>query len=576
MAEFRVWAPKARVADVEIGGKARTMTQRDGGWWVLDLPEVGPGTDYAFRVDGSEPLPDPRSPRQPRGVHGPSRTVDHGSFKWTDREWRGVHLPSAVLYELHVGTFSPEGTFEGAIKRLDHLVELGVTTVELLPVAQFPGERNWGYDGVLLFSPHESYGGPNGFKRFVDACHKRGLGVVLDVVYNHLGPEGNHLGRFGPYFTGFYATPWGQAVNFDQRGSHEVRRFVIDNALQWLRDYHVDGLRIDAVHSIVDTSAVHVLEELAVEVEELAAEVGRPLWLIAESDLNDPRVIRGREVGGFGIDAQWSDDFHHALHAVLTGETNGYYEDFGSLDDLADALEEAWVYAGRYSPHRDRIHGRPHGGLPGWKFLAYLQNHDQVGNRAIGDRIHHTVALGRVKVGAALYLLSPFVPMLFQGEEWATSAPFQYFTSHEDSELGRAVAQGRRSEFASFGWKAEDVPDPQDPATFERSKLPWKELKRQPHAEVLEWYRSLIALRRATPDLSDGRLDLVRVRADESAGTLVVERGLITIAANLGVDEQKVDVADRGTTPLLVSDPAIETGPRGVTLPPDSVAVLGP
>jgi maltooligosyltrehalose trehalohydrolase len=573
---FEVWAPKARSVDVDVAGRSRAMTAVAGGWWTIDVADVRADTDYAFRLDEGEPLPDPRSPWQPAGVHGPSRGVDHGAFRWRDREWRGMHLPSAVLYELHIGTFSGDGTFDSAIKHLDHLVDLGITAVELLPVAEFSGERNWGYDGVDLFAPHHAYGGPAGFKRFVDACHTRGLGVVLDVVYNHLGPEGNYLSRFGPYFTDFYVTPWGQAVNCDQRGSHEVRRFVIDNALMWLRDYHVDGLRLDAIHAIVDTSAVHILEQLSCEVEELAAEVGRPLHLIAESDLNDPRVIRGRDVGGHGLDAQWSDDLHHALHALLTGEKNGYYEDFGSLDDVADALEEAWIYAGRYSRHRDRVHGRPHGGMPGWKFLVYLQNHDQVGNRAVGDRISHGIPLPRVKVGAALYLLSAFVPMVFQGEEWAASSPFQYFTGHEDRELGRAVAQGRRSEFASFGWTADEVPDPQDPATFERSKLQWKELRRTPHAEHLDWYRALIRLRRATPDLADGRLDLVKVTADDDACTLVVERGLITIVANLGGAEAKVEIPGRGTTALLVSDGDIEVGPRGVTLPPDSVAVLGP
>jgi maltooligosyltrehalose trehalohydrolase len=574
--ELRVWAPKARTLDLDVGGRARPMDERHGGWWVIDDDELTPGTDYALRIDGTDPVPDPRSPWQPSGVHGPSRVVDHASFAWTDRDWRGMHLPSAVLYELHVGTFSPEGTFDGAIARLDHLVDLGVTAVELLPVAEFSGDRNWGYDGVDLYAPHHAYGGPDGLKRLVAACHGRGLGVILDVVYNHLGPEGNHLGRFGPYFTDFYATPWGQAVNYDQRGSLEVRRFVIDNALQWLRDYHVDGLRLDAVHAIIDTSAIHVLEELAFEVEELAAEVGRPLHLIAESDLNDPRVIRGRELGGWGHDAQWSDDLHHALHAVLTGETNGYYEDFGSLDDVADALEEAWIYAGRYSAHRDRVHGRPHGGMPGWRFLAYLQNHDQVGNRAIGDRISDSISHDRVRVGAALYLLSAFVPMIFQGEEWAASSPFQYFTGHEDRELGRAVAQGRRSEFASFGWDPAEVPDPQDAATFERSKLRWDERSSSPHAEMLEWYRSLVRLRRSTPDLADGRLDLVRVTADDDACTLVVERGEITIAANLGTEEQKLDLGDRATTVLLASTDAIHADPRAVTLPPDAVAVLGP
>jgi maltooligosyltrehalose trehalohydrolase len=572
---FRVWAPRARSVEIHVNGRSRAMEWGEGGWWAIDVPDAQHGTEYAYRIDGGEPLPDPRSPWQPVGVHGASAVVDHERFDWSDRGWRGMHLPSAVLYELHVGTFSPEGTFDGAIDRLDHLVDLGVTAVEVCPVAAFSGDRNWGYDGVDLYAVHHGYGGPDGFKRFVDACHARGLGVVLDVVYNHFGPEGNYVGRFGPYFTDFYATPWGSAVNYDKAGSDEVRRFVIDNALQWLRDYHCDGLRLDAVHAIIDTGAVHVLEQLACEVQELAAEVGRPLWLIAESDLNDPRVLRGRDVGGYAIDAQWSDDFHHALHAVLTGEQNGYYEDFGSLDDLAEALESAWVYAGRYSPHRDRVHGRPHGGMPGWRFLGYLQNHDQVGNRATGDRISASVPVPRLKVGAALYLLSAFVPMVFQGEEWAASTPFQYFTGHEDRELGRMVAQGRRSEFASFGWKAEDVPDPQDRATFERSVLRWSEAESGAHAEVLDWYRSLIALRRSTPDLSDGRLDLVRVQADDSNGTLVMRRSSIVVACNLGAEEQKCDVGGGSTATVLLSsgDVALEDG-GSVRLGPDSVAVL--
>jgi maltooligosyltrehalose trehalohydrolase len=574
--ELRLWAPKARDVELDTAGRKRAMTQVSGGWWTIDAADVEPGTDYAFRVDGGDPLPDPRSPWQPAGVHGPSRVVDHGAFDWTDADWPGIHLPSAVFYELHIGTFTPEGTFDAASARLDHLVELGVRAVEVLPIGEFAGDRNWGYDGVDLFAPHHAYGGPDGFKRFVDACHARRLGVVLDVVYNHLGPEGNHLGRFGPYFTDFYATPWGQAVNYDRRGSHEVRRFVIDNALQWLRDYHVDALRLDAVHAIIDTSAIHVLEQMAMEVAELASEVGRPLHLIAESDLNDPRVIRAGEVGGWGLDAQWSDDLHHALHAVLTNETNGYYEDFGSLDDVATALEEAWVYAARYSAHRDRVHGRPHGGMPGWRFLAYLQNHDQVGNRAVGDRLTHSISIERMKVGAAIYLLSAFVPMIFQGEEWAASSPFQYFTGHEDRELGRAVAQGRRSEFASFGWRADDVPDPQDVATFERSKLQWDELDASPHREMLDWYRALIRLRRTTPDLADGRLDVVRARADDGNGTLVVTRGPITLAANLGREEQKVEVGDHASTTLLVSAPTVEVGDGVVSLPPDTVVVLGP
>ena len=577
MTTFRVWAPRADSVELDCGDRPVPMLETDQGWWELELPEVGPGTDYAFRLDGSEPLPDPRSPFQPFGVHGPSRIVDHAAFAWGDEGWRGFHLPSALLYELHVGTFSPEGTFDGVVDRLDHLVDLGVTAVEILPVAEFPGSRNWGYDGVDLYAPHHDYGGPDGLKRLVDACHARGLGVVLDVVYNHLGPEGNYLERFGPYFTSFYATPWGQAVNFDQRGSDEVRRFVIDNAVGWLRDYHVDALRIDAVHAIVDTSAVHILEQLATEVAGLAATENRPLWLIAESDLNDPRVVRPPAVGGYGMDAQWSDDFHHALHTVLTGEQEGYYADFGDLSELATALTDVWVYAGRWAPSRGRTHGRPPTGLPGWAFLGYLQNHDQVGNRALGDRIGAKLSTGRLKVAAALYLTAPFVPMVFQGEEWASATPFQYFTSHEDRELGRLVRQGRRSEFAAFGWSAEDVPDPQERSTFERSRLDWQELERSPHAEVLEWYRSLIALRRRTPGFSDGRRDVVRVRYDEQAGWLIVERGELRVAANLGHTDQKLDLGQgAGTALLLVSDDAVSLDDRFATLPPDTVVITGP
>ncbi len=577
-ASFRVWAPRAERVELDLAGRRLPMRETGRGWFEVEVAddEAEAGVDYAYRLDGAEALPDPRSPFQPQGVQGPSRLVDHASFPWTDDHWRGFHLPAAVLYELHVGTFSPEGTFDGVISELDHLVALGATAVEVLPVAEFPGTRNWGYDGVDLYAPHHGYGGPDGFKRLVDACHARGLGVVLDVVYNHVGPEGNFLDRFGPYFTSFYSTPWGQAVNYDQADSDEVRRFVIDNALGWLRDYHIDGLRLDAVHAIVDTSATHMLEQLGTEVAESGATLGRPLWLIAESDLNDPRVLRPPDCGGYGMDAQWSDDFHHALHTVLTGEDEGYYADFGSLADLATALESAWVYAGRWSTVRARSHGRAPLGIPGWAFLGYLQNHDQVGNRAVGDRLGASLSLGRLKVGAALYLTAPFVPMIFQGEEWNASTPFQYFTSHQDPELGRLVRQGRRAEFAAFGWTAEEVPDPQDQSTFDRSKLDWAEPSQPPHAEVLAWYRSLIALRRATPGFGDGRLDRVRVRYDEQARWLVVERGELRVAANLGANDHKVDLGGGAGPVLLASDDRIVVDAATATLPPDSVVICGP
>ncbi|MBW3535312.1 MAG: malto-oligosyltrehalose trehalohydrolase [Gemmatimonadetes bacterium] len=555
---------------VVVGGEDRPLARGEDGWWRPDAP-LRPGTDYAFRVDGEGPFPDPRSPWQPQGVHRPSRAVDHGAFDWSDAAWRGFHLPSAVLYELHVGTFSPEGTFEGAARRLDHLVDLGVDAVELLPVNAFPGRHGWGYDGVALWAVHEPYGGPEGLKRFVDACHARGLGVVLDVVYNHLGPSGNYLGRFGPYFTETYHTPWGSAVNFDGAGSHEVRAFVVENALAWLRDYHLDGLRLDAVHAILDTSAVHVLEEMAERVEALAGALGRPLWLMPESDLNDPRLVRGRDAGGYGLDAQWSDDLHHAVHAALTGERTGYYADFGALGDVATALRDAYVYARRFSSYRGHVHGRPAGDLPGHRFLGYLQNHDQVGNRARGERIGHLVSPGRQKVGAALVLTSPFVPMLFQGEEWAASAPFQYFTDHEEEELAEAVRGGRRREFAAFGWSPEEIPDPQDPATFERSKLDWEERGEPAHRDMLAWYRSLLALRRRIPELGDGRRDRVESAVDERAGTLVVRRGPVTVACNLG--DAPVDVAASGEL-TLASDEGVRRDGDALRLPPDTVGVL--
>jgi maltooligosyltrehalose trehalohydrolase len=530
---FRVWAPVPTRVELDLAGRVVPMTRDDRGWWSVDVPDAGPGTEYGFRLDGGDPRPDPRSPSQPEGVHGPSRVVDHDDFPWTDQSWTGAHLPSAVLYELHVGTFSDEGTFDGAIQHLEHLVELGVTAVELLPVAEFAGDRGWGYDGVDLYAPHSAAGGPDGLKRFVDAAHRQGLAVVLDVVYNHLGPEGNYLASYGPYFTDFFDTPWGDAVNYGRAQSDEVRRFALDNARMWLRDYHVDGLRLDAVHAIIDTSAVHLLEQLAAEVEELGAVVGRPLFLIAESDLNDTRLLRPREVGGYGLDAQWSDDFHHALRTTVTDERRSYYADFDGLPDLAATLERGWPHAGRWSPFRQRTHGRPYD-RPGWQLLGYAQNHDQVGNRARGDRLSQVLPLDLLQVVAALVLTAPFVPMLFQGEEWGATTPFQYFTSHTDPALGRAVSEGRRHEFEEFGWSPDEVPDPQDPATFDRSKLRWAERDGGDHAVLLRWYKALIHLRRATPDLLDGRLDRVRAQADATAGTLVVRRGAITVAAALG------------------------------------------
>jgi maltooligosyltrehalose trehalohydrolase len=551
LSEYKVWAPSAQTVELVTSGR-HTMQSGDGGWWILQDPAAAAGTDYRFSVDGGEPVSDPRSPWQPRGIDGPSRLVDHATFAWTDLGWQPPALKDGVVYEVHVGTFSPEGTFDGVRSRLDHLVSLGVTHVELMPVAEFSGERGWGYDGVNLFAPKAAYGGPEGLKRLVDDCHRRGLAVVLDVVYNHLGPIGNHLEKFGPYFTGRYCTPWGKAVNLDDAGSDEVRRFFIDNALGWLRDYHFDGLRLDAVHALFDQSAVHFLEELAGEVDRLESRLGRPLVLIAESDLNDPRIVRDTERGGYGIDAQWSDDFHHALHAFVTGERDGYYADFGSLADVARALENAFVYDGRHSPHRGRRHGRPVGDLPRTRFLGYLQNHDQVGNRARGERSSHLAEPPELRAAAALVLLSPFVPMIFHGEEWGTRSPFQYFTDHQDEELAEAVRCGRRNEFAAFGWDPEEIPDPQDEETFRRSKLAWDEISREPHRTLLEWHRKLIALRRSQPSLRDGAPP-TRVSFDEKARWLVMERGEVTVICHFGRERMAVPIDPARPREVLAS-----------------------
>ncbi|MGH9063500.1 MAG: malto-oligosyltrehalose trehalohydrolase [Acidimicrobiales bacterium] len=578
MHTFRVWAPAASSVEVALDGDRLFAMAREsaapgsgGGWWAVQVTEAGPGTDYRFSVDGGEPRPDPRSSWQPGGVDGPSRVVDHSAFPWTDGGWRGIHLPSAVVYEGHVGTFSEEGTFAGMTQHLDHLVDLGVDALELMPVAEFSGDRGWGYDGVDLFAPHHAYGGPDGLKALIDACHSRGLAVIIDVVYNHLGPAGNYLGRYGPYFTDRYATPWGQAVNLDGPGSDEVRAFLVDNALSWLSDYHADGLRLDAVHAIVDTSALHFLEELAGRVEELSALLGRSVFVVAESDLNDPRLVRSREAGGYGLDAQWSDDFHHALFAVMTGERSGYYGDFGRLSDVGRALRGAYVYDGRWSAFRGRHHGRPVGGLPGTRFVGYLEDHDQVGNRALGERTASLLGEDRVAVGLGLVLLSPFVPMLFQGEEWGAATPFLYFTDHRDPALGQAVSDGRRREFQAFGWEPDAIPDPQALSSFLASKLDWSEPRRPAGARLLSWTRSLIALRRAWPELADGRLDRVEVSLDEEAGWLTMRRGRIVVAANLGGAPVSVEVG-AGPAPAGVGSGS----PGGRGGPPDGGGSAGP
>ena len=574
MHTFSVWAPLPKTVEVQIGGKMFPMTADSSGWWTADVPSAKAGDDYGFVLDGEGPFPDPRSPSQPHGVHKLSRLVEQNQFRWTDKNWQPPPLLSALFYELHIGTFTPAGTFLSTIEKVDHLVALGVTHVELMPVVEFSGGRGWGYDGVDLFSPHHAYGAPDDLKKLVDACHARGLAVMLDVVYNHPGPSGNYLAKFAPYFTKKFSTVWGEGVNFDGAESDGVRRFVCDNALMWLRDFHFDGLRLDAVHGMVDTSATHILEQLKIEVEELSAQLGRPLVLIPESDLNDPRLLWPRERGGFQLDAQWSDDFHHALHAVLTGEKGGYYSDFGKLEDLAKALHQAFVYDGTFSDHCRRKHGRAPEGLCGRNFLGYLQNHDQIGNRAKGERSSQLMSLGKLKIGAALVLTSPFLPLLFQGEEWGASTPFFYFTDYQEPELANAVREGRCREFAAFGWKPEETADPQARETFEQSKLNWREITRAPHAEILDWHKKLIRLRRGEPDLSDGRMDRVRTRFDAERRGLVVERGAVSVACNVSVKSETVSLRAGNYRALLISETDAKISGDKIILPPESVAVL--
>jgi len=502
---FTVWAPRSTAPSVRLrtaaGNVDHPLRAVDGqrGVFTACVDGIGAGTRYSFVLEpGARALPDPASRWQPDGVHGASCVVDPSRYAWTDASWSGIRVEELVIYELHVGTFTPQGTFAAVIPRLADLRSLGVTAIEIMPVAQFPGDRNWGYDGVGLYAVQNSYGGPDGLRALVDAAHSVGLAVILDVVYNHVGPEGNYLDAFGPYFTEKYRTPWGRALNYDDAESDAVRRFVVDNALYWITEYHIDGLRLDAVHGIFDFSATHLLEEIADAVHTQSALLGRSAVVIAESDLNDPRLVRGASEFGYGLDAQWSDDFHHAVHALITRESNGYYADFGSLEAVADALREPFVYDGRYSCYRRRTHGKPSRGVPRRRFVVAIQNHDQIGNRAAGERLASLLTLAQLRVAAALLLLSPYVPLIFMGEEFGETNPFLYFVSHGDERLVCAVREGRRAEFASFGW-GDDVPDPQDDATFTRSKLDWSKAARDPHNRVLALYRDLLALRRDEP-----------------------------------------------------------------------------
>ena len=571
MTEFRVWAPKPGVVRLDVDGAVHVMTRSEDGWWHADV-DAARRARYGFLLDDDDTvLPDPRSARQPDGVHARSQLWDPAETAWTDDEWAGRSVEGAVIYELHLGTFTRAGTFDAAVGKLDYLVDLGVDFVELMPVNSFAGTHGWGYDGVLWYSVHEPYGGPDGLARFVDACHVRGLGVLIDAVFNHLGPSGNYLPKFGPYLSSA-SNPWGEGINVADAHSDEVRRHIIGCALRWMRDFHADGLRLDAVHALVDTTAIHILEELATETDWLSQELGRPLSLVAESDLNDPRLITPRDRGGYGLTAQWTDDIHHAIHTAVSGERQGYYADFGSLATLAQTLRHGYFHAATYSSFRHRRHGRPldTSAIPATRLVAYTCTHDQVGNRALGDRPSQNLTGGQLAVKAALTLGSPYTAMLFMGEEYAASTPFQFFSSHPEPELAKATAEGRKAEFAEHGWDADEIPDPQDPQTFLRSKLNWGEVHTGEHARLHRLYRDLIALRRNDPDMADPWLDHLTVDHDEEQRWISVYRGRLRIVCNLGAEPVKVPVA--GDVVLAWGDPTVDS--VSTVLQGHSVAIL--
>ena len=567
-----VWAPiPARLALRRPGRPDAAMRRVDGGWWRLDV-DLAPGDGYGFVIDDDErALPDPRSRRQPDGVHRPGVAFDPAAHAWADAAWTGRQLAGGVIYELHVGTFTSEGTLDSAIERLGHLVDLGIDFVELLPVNGFNGTHNWGYDGVLWYAVHEGYGGPSAYQRFVDACHVRGLGVIQDVVYNHLGPSGNYLPEFGPYLRDAERNTWGSSVDLDEP---EVRRFIVQNALMWMRDYHVDGLRLDAVHALSDSSPRHILQELAEQTDALSAHVGRPLTLIAESDLNDATLIAAREAGGYGLAAQWSDDYHHALHVAVTGETSGYYADFEPLSALAKATTAGFFHDGTWSSFRGRPHGHPiDPRIPTSRLVTFSQDHDQIGNRAAGDRLSQSLDEGGLAIAAVLTVLSPFTPMLFMGEEWAASTPWQFFTSHPEPELGRATAEGRIAEFAAMGWDRSVVPDPQDPETFARSKLDWDERAEGVHGRIHRLYRDLIALRRSTPDLTDPAFGALRAEAAESTRAFRLQRGGTQILVNFSHGVLRMPNAT-GSTVLLATEAECVLDGGDAVLPGRSAMVI--
>ncbi len=573
MHHFSVWAPRRKSVTLEVDGKRIPMHGPSSrGFWSLDVPDAGHGSDYAFLLDEDPtPYPDPRSFWQPKDVHSHSRVLDHHRFTWTDEKFRAIPLPSAVIYEMHLGTFTQGGTFDSAIERLDYLCELGITHIEILPIAGYEGGFSWGYDGVANYAPDESYGGPEATKRFIDAAHKKGIAVILDVVYNHFGPAGNYTNQFGPYYTEKHVTPWGAAINFEEGGSDQVRRYFIDNALMWLRDYHFDGLRLDATHELIDRSAMHFLEQLAREVEDVSASIGRCLFLIAESDLNNPRVVTSLEANGYGMDAQWSDDFHHALFSIMSNEQVGYFEDFGSISDLAHTLKHTFLYEGEYSKFRLKHHGRPVINLSYHHFIGFIQNHDQIGNRAKGERVHMLIGNRAAKLAAGVVFTAPFLPMIFMGEEYAADTPWMYFADFQSEELRKAVSQGRKKDFAAFGF-GDDVPDPEDPATFQSSKLNWKELDEPIHQEMHRWYRDLIHLRRKTLALNLGDPTRMDVVSNEAGRWIYTDRGDIRTVINFADASTRFPMPQHSEL-LLSSAAAPERVEESVMVPSMSMAI---
>ena len=556
-AEFRVWAPKLKQLAVRIlGDQPRTIPMtvthppdsESGGEFVATVPNVAEGMDYFYVLDAGldteRERPDPVSRCQPQGVHGPSRVVNPNSFHWSDEQWAGIPLKDFIIYELHAGTFTPEGTFEAVIPRLPYLRDVGITAIEIMPVAEFPGNRNWGYDGASLYPPQSSYGGPNGLKKLVDACHHHGLAVVMDVVYNHLGPEGNYLPELAPCFTDAHHTPWGKAINYDGPESDGVRRWVIDNALYWLTEYHVDALRLDAIHGIYDFSARHLLDELSEAFQHQARQLKRQAWIIAESDLEDVRIINPRAAGGYAIDSQWHDDFHHALYALLTGEREGFLMDFGCLADLAKSIREGFVFDGKYSRYRRRHYGNSSKNRPGQQFVGFIQNHDQVANTSRGKRLASLVSREQQKLAAVLTLCSPFLPLLFMGDEYGETAPFFFFTSFEDANLATAVREGRKRELGPH-YVESDFADPQAESTFERSRLDWSKPDVSP--EILRLHRDLISLRKGHPALANCRKDLTEIRFDEQSRYFVMKRtdpsgNAALLVCNFSRDAQTIPV----------------------------------